>query len=74
MLLWGTLSISTNKQLSSKEAPYQFMGTFHKRKHPLKQQQQQTKNGYGAVVFNYLFAVISIRLVFRKLVKVYFKH
>ena len=50
------------------------MGTFHKRKHPLKKQQQQTKNGYGAVVFNYLFAVISIRLVFRKLVKVYFKH
>ena len=73
MPLWGTLSISTNKQLSSKEALYQFMGTFHKRKHPLKQQ-QQTKNGYGAVVFNYLFAVISIRLLFRKLVKVYFKH
>lgn len=36
MPLWGTLSISTNKPLSSKEALYQFMGTFHKRKHPLQ--------------------------------------
>ncbi|XP_055406835.1 uncharacterized protein DKFZp434B061-like [Bubalus kerabau] len=32
MLLWGTLSISTNKQLSSKEAPYQFMDSSPPRK------------------------------------------
>lgn len=69
MPLWGTLSISTNKQLSSKET----LGIFHKRKYPCKKK-KTTKNGYGAVVFSYLFAVISIRLVFRKLVKVYFMH
>ena len=36
MPLWGTLSISTNKQLSSKET----LGIFHKRKYPLKIKQE----------------------------------